>query len=150
MFSLLIALVYLAFISLGLPDSLLGSAWPVISEQFGVDKGMQGLVTMLIAGGTIVSSLMSDFSDEKNRYGIGYGYKRAAYGCCVVGVQYLQRIVANVSVGNSLRTGRRRGGRRSQQLRRSAFFFASPQLVALLLGCRLLHKSVHHGRMPWR
>ena len=65
MFSLLIALVYLAFISLGLPDSLLGSAWPVISEQFGVDKGMQGLVTMLIAGGTIVSSLMSDFLTKK-------------------------------------------------------------------------------------
>lgn len=65
MFSLLIALVYLAFISLGLPDSLLGSAWPVISEQFGVDKGMQGFVTMLIAGGTIVSSLMSDFLTQK-------------------------------------------------------------------------------------
>lgn len=65
MFSLLIALIYLAFISVGLPDSLLGSAWPVISEQFGVDKGMQGLVTMLIAGGTIVSSLMSDFLTKK-------------------------------------------------------------------------------------
>lgn len=65
MFSLLIALVYLAFISLGLPDSLLGSAWPVISEQFGVDKGMQGFVTMLIAGGTIASSLMSDFLTKK-------------------------------------------------------------------------------------
>ena len=60
MFSLLIALIYLAFISLGLPDSLLGAAWPVISQQFGVDKGLQGVVTMIIAGGTILSSLLSD------------------------------------------------------------------------------------------
>lgn len=35
MFSLLIAVIYLSFISLGLPDSLLGSAWPVMSEEFG-------------------------------------------------------------------------------------------------------------------
>lgn len=60
MFSLLIALVYLAFIGLGLPDSLLGASWPVISLQFGVDKGLQGVVTMIIAGGTVVSSLLSD------------------------------------------------------------------------------------------
>ena len=60
MFSLLIALVYLAFIALGLPDSLLGASWPVISQQFGVDKGLQGVITMIIAGGTVVSSLLSD------------------------------------------------------------------------------------------
>lgn len=69
MFSLLITLIYLAFISLGLPDSLLGAAWPVISQQFGVDKGLQGVVTMMIAGGTILSSLLSDRFSK--RFGAG-------------------------------------------------------------------------------
>lgn len=60
MVSLLLAILYVAFISLGLPDSLLGSAWPVMSGQLGVPLSYAGIVTMIIAGGTIVSSLMSD------------------------------------------------------------------------------------------
>ena len=54
MFSLLLAIIYLAFISLGLPDSLLGSAWPVMYEQFGVPLSYAGIFTMIISGGTIV------------------------------------------------------------------------------------------------
>lgn len=69
MFSLLIALIYLAFVSLGLPDSLLGAAWPVISQQFGIDKSLQGVVTMIIAGGTILSSLLSNRFSK--RFGAG-------------------------------------------------------------------------------
>ena len=60
MSSLLIAIIYLAFISLGLPDSLIGSAWPVMHTQLNVPTSYAGIVTMLIAGGTIVSSLFSD------------------------------------------------------------------------------------------
>ncbi|AKG36680.1 MFS transporter [Paenibacillus durus] len=60
MYSLLLVIIYIAFISLGLPDSLLGSAWPVMYEQFDVPISYAGIVTMIIAGGTIVSSLMSD------------------------------------------------------------------------------------------
>ncbi len=60
MVSLLLAIIYIAFISLGLPDSLLGSAWPVMYGQLGVPLSYAGIVTMLIAGGTIVSSLLSD------------------------------------------------------------------------------------------
>jgi len=60
MFALLIALAYLAFIGLGLPDSLLGSAWPVMYVQLGTDFSFAGIVTMIVAGGTIVSSLLSD------------------------------------------------------------------------------------------
>ena len=59
MFSLL-AIIYLAFISLGLPDSLLGSAWPVMRGELGVPLSYAGTVSMIIAGGTIVSSLLSD------------------------------------------------------------------------------------------
>lgn len=51
--------IYLAFISLGLPDSLLGSAWPVIWPDIGSSLGSAGLVSMVIAAGTIVSSLVS-------------------------------------------------------------------------------------------
>jgi len=60
MIALLIAVIYLAFIGLGLPDSLLGSAWPVMYVQLGTQFSYAGFVTMIIAGGTIVSSLLSD------------------------------------------------------------------------------------------
>lgn len=60
MYILLLVLIYLAFIGLGLPDSLLGSAWPVMHEFFGVPISSMGIVTMIISGGTIVSSLLSE------------------------------------------------------------------------------------------
>mgnify|MGYP000017345661 CR=1 FL=1 len=60
MYSFLLVIIYISFISLGLPDSLLGSAWPVMHEQLDVPISYAGIVTMIIAGGTIVSSLMSD------------------------------------------------------------------------------------------
>lgn len=60
MYSLLLAVIYIAFISLGLPDSLLGSAWPIIHKEFGVPLSYAGIITMIIASGTIVSSLMSN------------------------------------------------------------------------------------------
>ena len=60
MYSLLLALIYLAFISLGLPDSLLGAGWPVMHGELGVPVSYMGIVSMVISGGTIVSSLMSD------------------------------------------------------------------------------------------
>jgi fucose permease len=57
---LLLAIIYIAFISLGLPDSLLGSAWPSMYTQFGVPLSYAGIISMIIALGTIVSSLQSD------------------------------------------------------------------------------------------
>ncbi len=51
--------IYLAFISLGLPDSLLGSAWPVMWKDMGAPFGAAGIISMTVAGGTIVSSLAS-------------------------------------------------------------------------------------------
>ena len=58
--SLLLAVIYLAFISLGLPDSLLGSAWPSMYPGFGVNVSWSGIVFFLISAGTVVSSLQSD------------------------------------------------------------------------------------------
>lgn len=60
MYTLLLVLIYIAFISLGLPDSLLGSGWPVIHNDLNVPVSFMGIISMIISGGTIVSSLMSD------------------------------------------------------------------------------------------
>ncbi|MDF2513541.1 MAG: hypothetical protein K0S04_3407 [Herbinix sp.] len=54
-----LALIYLAFISLGLPDSLLGSLWPMMNIDFGVPVGNAGFISMIISAGTIISSLFS-------------------------------------------------------------------------------------------
>ena len=60
MFQILLAIIYISFISLGLPDSLLGSAWPSIYPELGVPVSYAGTISMCIAAMTIVSSLMSD------------------------------------------------------------------------------------------
>ena len=65
MTQLLLAIIYLAFISLGLPDSLLGSAWPTMYQQFGVPISYAGIISMIISAGTIVSSLQSDILTKK-------------------------------------------------------------------------------------
>ena len=65
MYSLLLSLIYLSFVSLGLPDSLLGAGWPVMHSEFGVPISYMGLVTMIISGSTIVSSLFSDKLTKK-------------------------------------------------------------------------------------
>lgn len=55
----LLPIIYLAFISLGLPDSAIGSAWPTMAPSLGAGISWVGVVTMVISAGTIVSSLMS-------------------------------------------------------------------------------------------
>ena len=60
MYTLLLALIYLAFISLGLPDSLLGAGWPAMRPLLEVPQAYVGMVSMIISGGTICSSLLSD------------------------------------------------------------------------------------------
>jgi len=60
MVHLLLALIYLAFISLGLPDSLLGSAWPAIYPEISVPVSWSGLIFLLISAGTVAASLLSD------------------------------------------------------------------------------------------
>lgn len=59
MATLLLVIIYLAFISLGLPDSLLGAVWPVMQTDFDAPLETAGLLFMTIAGGTIISSLVS-------------------------------------------------------------------------------------------
>ena len=60
MFVFLISVLYLAFVGLGLPDSVLGSAWPSMFGELGVPLSYAGIISAIIAFGTIISSLMSD------------------------------------------------------------------------------------------
>lgn len=60
MYTLLLAVIYLVFISLGLPDSLLGSGWPAMRLVFDQPLSAAGAVSMIITGGTICSSLLSE------------------------------------------------------------------------------------------
>lgn len=60
MVSLLLAVIYLSFISLGLPDALLGAAWPIMHQDLGAPLSWAGIIAMIISAGTILSSLMSD------------------------------------------------------------------------------------------
>ncbi len=60
MFSLLLAVIYLSFISLGLPDTLLGAGWPVMQGQLGVPLSYMGIITVIISLGTVISSLFTD------------------------------------------------------------------------------------------
>lgn len=69
MYTLLLTIIYIAFISLGLPDSLVGSGWPVMQRDLGVPLSYAGIITMTISAGTIFSSLLSDRLTK--RFGAG-------------------------------------------------------------------------------
>lgn len=60
MLTLLLIIIYISFISLGLPDAILGSAWPMIHQDLNVSISYAGLVTMIISCGTIISSFFSE------------------------------------------------------------------------------------------
>jgi fucose permease len=67
---LLLIIIYISFISLGLPDSLLGSAWPSIYGSLGVPLHYAGFISMIIAGGTVISSIFSEKIIK--RFGTGF------------------------------------------------------------------------------
>lgn len=58
--TLLLIIIYISFISLGLPDSLLGSAWPSMYGDISVPISYAGIISMIIAMGTIISSMFSE------------------------------------------------------------------------------------------
>lgn len=78
MATMFLVVIYLAFISLGIPDSLLGSAWPVIRPDLGASFGFAGILSMIVAGGTIVSSLVSGSLVQR----VGTG-KITLISCCL-------------------------------------------------------------------
>jgi len=102
MYLLLLAVIYIAFIILGLPDSLLGSAWPVIHTEFDIPLSYMGIVSMIISGGTIFSGLMSERLTKK--FGtrgvvvfsvfltaismLGFSFAENFYILCILGIPY--------------------------------------------------------------
>lgn len=102
MYSLLLAVIYLAFIGLGLPDSLLGAAWPSMYTQLAVPVSFAGIISMIIAVGTIISSLNSDRLTKKFGAGkitavsvamtaaamIGFCFSRNFLLLCLLAVPY--------------------------------------------------------------
>ena len=65
MVQLLLVIIYISFISLGLPDALLGSAWPSMYREMGVPVSYAGIISMIISFGTIISGLQSDRLTKK-------------------------------------------------------------------------------------
>ncbi len=102
MFTALLIIIYVAFISLGLPDSILGSAWPVMQQNLGVPSSYAGFVTMIISFMTVVSSLMSDRLNRKLGAGkvtaisvlmtafslLGFSLSTKFYMLCLIAVPY--------------------------------------------------------------
>lgn len=100
--SLLLAIIYIAFISLGLPDALLGSAWPSMHEQLNVPVSYAGIISMIISAGTIISSLLSDQMTRKLGTGkvtaisvaltalslLGFSLSRSFFLLCVIALPY--------------------------------------------------------------
>ena len=112
MYSLLLAIIYLAFISLGLPDSLLGAAWPVLYRQLDVPIAFAGILTFIISCGTVLSSLMSDRLTL--RRGLGHRRQRIHDDGCVVRLLLFERVLDALFVGSPIRAGGGRGRRRAE------------------------------------
>ena len=69
MATLLVIVIFIAYVGLGVPDSLLGTAWPAIYVELGIPLSTQSIITILTSCGTIFSSLMS--GKLINRFGTG-------------------------------------------------------------------------------
>ena len=88
MFSILLPLIYLSFISLGLPDGLLGAAWPLMSPQMGVPLSSMGILSFTIAMGTVVSSLLSDRVTRKFGTGLVMVFSVATTAAALAGFSF--------------------------------------------------------------
>ena len=65
MLKVLLVIIYIAFISLGLPDAILGSAWPMIYQDLNISISYAGVVKIIVTGGTIISSFFSEKAIRK-------------------------------------------------------------------------------------
>ena len=102
MVHLLLIIIYLSFISLGLPDALLGAAWPIMSQEFSVPVSYAGGISLIIAMGTVVSSLQSDRMTRRLGSGkvtaisvamtavaiLGFSFSREYWQLCLWAIPY--------------------------------------------------------------
>lgn len=103
MFGLLVAIIYLSFISLGLPDSLLGAAWPVMQIRLAVPSSYAGIISMIVCACTIVSSLMSDRMTKKMGTGlvtaVSVAMTAVALFCFSISTQFWMLVVFAIPYG---------------------------------------------------
>lgn len=89
--TLLLGIIYLSFISLGLPDAILGAAWPNMYPEFQVSVSYAGIISMIISIGTILSSINSDRLIRKFGTGIvttvSIGITAMICFCCYCGIE---------------------------------------------------------------
>ena len=90
MASLLLALIYICFISLGLPDSLLGSAWPVLHAEISVPVSYAGIISVTITVGTILSSFFSNKLLHKFGAGLVTAISVATTALCLFGFSIIK------------------------------------------------------------
>ncbi len=102
MASLLLTIIYIGFISLGLPDGLLGSAWPIMHEDIAAPLSFAGVISLIITAGTIISSLLSDRLTHRFGAGLvtavstaltaaalfGFSVSNAAWQLCLLALPY--------------------------------------------------------------
>jgi len=93
MFQLLLVIIYVSFISLGLPDSLLGSAWPSMYAGLNVPVSYAGIISMIIAGCTIISSLFSDRLVRKLGTGLVTGISVGMTAAALMGFSFSHSFV---------------------------------------------------------
>ena len=93
MFHILLMIIYLSFISLGLPDSVLGASWPIMYEEFSVPISYAGVVSMIIAFGTIISSLQSDRLTRKLGAGLVTAISVAMTAVALMGFSFSKSFV---------------------------------------------------------
>lgn len=110
MFQLLLIIIYLSFISLGLPDALLGAAWPSIHQEFQVPVSYAGVISMIISVGTIISSLQSDRLTRKLGTGKVTAVSVAMTAGGIVWIFHQPFLCGAVSVGDPLWSWSRKCG----------------------------------------
>ncbi len=99
---LFIRIIYLSFISLGLPDALLGAAWPNMYPEFQVPVSYAGMISMIIAFGTIISSLQSDRLTRKFGTGKVTAVSVGITAIALWGFSVSHSFIFIVPMGNSL------------------------------------------------
>ncbi|MBP2115443.1 MFS transporter [Paenibacillus silagei] len=93
MATVFLIIIYLAFISLGLPDSMLGAAWPIIRLDFGAPVELAGLLSMIVVAGTIISSLASSVVLKRLGTGLVTFISVAVTALALLGFSYSSSVV---------------------------------------------------------
>ncbi|MGV2986307.1 MFS transporter [Vibrio sp. E150_011] len=102
---LLLAIIYLAFISLGLPDAVLGSSWPVMSQDLNSTLEFAGIISLIISAGTVCSSLMA--TRLIHRFGTGkvVAFSVLMTACALLGFTFVHHALALVILAVPLGIG---------------------------------------------